>query len=372
MNLYRKSIAIILANQAETGAYLASPNFPDYRYSWFRDGAFAAYAMDRAGQNDSARRFHDWAARTISRYSWKVAQLKAHGTIEAMQDPDRHLLHARYTAESEEVGLPWGNFQLDGLGAWLWALAEHLKASGQPHLPREWEGPAQDAADYLLLLWRKPCFDCWEEYGDHIHPSTLAAIYGGLHAINHFLHRHDITSALSAIGSFLMETKTPEGYFPKFTGTDEVDSSLIWLATPFDVLPPDDPSMKITVRKVVEDLRHGFGLRRYRWDTYFGGGLWIPTTAFYGWHLARLGRCEEAKDILGWIERQAGPDGSLPEQVNEHLASPEDHRRWVASHGPVASPLLWSHAMHIILTAALEPAAGRNSATLRNSATRRG
>ncbi|MFO7662332.1 MAG: glycoside hydrolase, partial [Chloroflexota bacterium] len=62
MTLWDRSIDIILENQSSSGAYLASPNFPTYHYSWFRDGAFIAYAMDIAGHHESAARFHEWAA----------------------------------------------------------------------------------------------------------------------------------------------------------------------------------------------------------------------------------------------------------------------------------------------------------------------
>jgi len=37
-------------------------------------------------------------------------------------------------------------------------------------------------ANYLTALWQLPCYDCWEEYPDKMHPHTLAAIYGGLKA----------------------------------------------------------------------------------------------------------------------------------------------------------------------------------------------
>ena len=58
-DLFQRSVEIILQNQSATGAYLASPNFDTYRYCWFRDGAFIAYAMNLAGEHESAQRFHN-------------------------------------------------------------------------------------------------------------------------------------------------------------------------------------------------------------------------------------------------------------------------------------------------------------------------
>src|SRR5439155_24142398 len=57
------SLAVIESNQAASGAYPASPNFPVYRYCWFRDGAFIADAMSRAGRAESADAVFGWCAR---------------------------------------------------------------------------------------------------------------------------------------------------------------------------------------------------------------------------------------------------------------------------------------------------------------------
>ena len=47
--LHRHSLAVILDNQQPSGAYLACPTMPDYQFSWFRDGAFIAYALTLDG-----------------------------------------------------------------------------------------------------------------------------------------------------------------------------------------------------------------------------------------------------------------------------------------------------------------------------------
>ena len=40
MNYYQKSIDVIIKNQHASGAYIASPNFPDYRYCWLKRRKF--------------------------------------------------------------------------------------------------------------------------------------------------------------------------------------------------------------------------------------------------------------------------------------------------------------------------------------------
>jgi len=62
-----------------------------------------------------------------------------------------------------------------------------------------------------------------------------------------------------------------------------------------------------------------------------------------------IGQRDLAEKRLEWIERQADENGWLPEQVSQHLLSPAHYPQWLAKWGDVAKPLLWSHAMYIIL-----------------------
>ncbi len=77
--LHQHSQQVILDNQKAGGGYLACPHMPDYQFSWFRDGAFIAYALTLDGatypiphqigfaaQWDSAGKFHQWCATMIN------------------------------------------------------------------------------------------------------------------------------------------------------------------------------------------------------------------------------------------------------------------------------------------------------------------
>ena len=82
MNLIQQSIRIIKKNQDASGAYIASPNFEIYHYSWLRDGSFIAYAMDRVEEYDSADRFYNWVAQVI-----EAREEKIKGIIPPMNKP---------------------------------------------------------------------------------------------------------------------------------------------------------------------------------------------------------------------------------------------------------------------------------------------
>jgi GH15 family glucan-1,4-alpha-glucosidase len=141
----------------------------------------------------------------------------------------------------------------------------------------------------------------------------------------------------------------------KFIGNDAVDSSLLWVAVPYQLVTISDPRFQATVAKIERDLlRPGGGIYRYMADTYYGGGEWLLLTAWLAWTYVELGRVEEAQRLLGWIEVQALPNGELPEQVSEHLLDASYYPYWEQKWGTPACPLLWSHAMYLILEARLK------------------
>ncbi len=71
--LFSQSIEIIRKYQGESGGYIASPSFKPYQYCWFRVGSFIAYAMNMAGQVESAADFFGWSANTLIRHHAMLA-----------------------------------------------------------------------------------------------------------------------------------------------------------------------------------------------------------------------------------------------------------------------------------------------------------
>jgi GH15 family glucan-1,4-alpha-glucosidase len=344
--LVERSLQLILENQSPSGAFIASPNFPTYAFCWFRDSSYIAYALDLYGEHAAAARFHAWAASTINRRGDTVQRaLQKAATGQPLNDSD--ILHTRYTFDGEEnTAINWENFQLDGFGTWLWSLREHQRLTTEA-LPAEWTEAARITADYLEGLWHHPCYDCWEEFGDEIHLHTLATIYGGLRAYGEVTEDQRETT-ISAILTFITQNGQADGHWQKFIGNPQVDSSLLALSTPYRLVKPDHPIMRRTVEKIEADLCAG-GVKRYLTDTYYGGGQWILLAAWLGWYWWELGEKEKAWHLRRWIEAQANETGWLPEQVPVALNNESMYEPWIQKWGPIASPLLWSHAKYLIL-----------------------
>ena len=360
-SLYQRSIEIILENQSASGAYIASPNFPTYHYCWFRDGSFIAYAMDLAGQQESAYRFHQWVADRLNERKDRVVLGLAKARIGGKLS-ESEILHTRYRLDGTD-GEPgnWPNFQLDGFGTWLWALNEHQKRNRAVNLPSAVLEAAELVAQYLSGLWSLPCYDCWEEFPDSVHPHTLAAIYGGLMAYDELTGR-DHRPVTGTIQNQLIAGSEALGYFVKFPELPAVDASLLGLSIPYKVVPPDHPKMIKTVEQIESTILRGGGLHRYAVDSYYGGGAWILLTGWLGWYYSELASkrpdlepalSPKIQTCLAWIESQADDYQYLPEQVAVNLNVPDYYPLWVERWGKIASPLLWSHAKYIILRSKL-------------------
>lgn len=347
VDLRQKSIAVIESNQLSSGGLVACPTFDNYKYSWLRDGTFIAYAMDRVGRHDVAERFYRWVSRAVSRYEDRVEALIAKSRAGITIEHDEHL-HTRYKLDGSEGQEGWPNFQLDGYGAWLWGLSEHARSTGKLHLLEEFRPAINVTIRYLLEFWPVPNHDCWEEFGDRVHPSTLACIYGGLRAIDDHFQDGGIAEATEQIQRRILTEGVADGHLIKSLGSREVDANLLWVSTPFRVLNPDHPLMIRTVEEIERRLLTG-GVHRYPQDTYYGGGEWILLTGFLGWYYCEIGRFEQARALLAWIEAQADAEGLLPEQVPSNLNAPNYYPVWVERWGQIAKPLLWSHAMYLIL-----------------------
>lgn len=347
-DFYKKSIEIILKNQHKSGSYVACPDFETYRYCWLRDGSFTAYSMDLAGRSDSSGRFFDWADRVISAQSLKVKNTlkKVHNNV-PLSGSD--YLPTRYTLEGNETNDTWPNFQLDGYGTWLWAICEHINITGETGLIEKYKKSIETTIDYLINLWNLPNYDCWEENGDKIHSSTLFCIYGGLKSISDFINDKELTNTIMQIKKYINDNCVDKGRLVKYVGSDEVDASLIWAAFPFKVFDAGDEIIKETVKEIQNKLLHNGGVHRYSGDTYYGGGEWLLLSCYLAWYYNETGQSDKAASIQNWVEEHTTDEGEMPEQILEHVNNEDYIDKWIKLWGKVACPLLWSHAMYIIL-----------------------
>jgi GH15 family glucan-1,4-alpha-glucosidase len=356
----RTSIESLLGHQSDTGAFVASPDFAQYGYCWLRDASFSAYALDRVGEHDAAWRYHAWVDRTIGASGIGALIESAIGKrLGGVSLEPGDMPPARFSLTGALVEDDWPNFQIDGYGTWLWALSEHMALSGRATLPTELEDTVDRTARYLSTFAFEPCYDVWEENGDDVHTSTLASVFAGLLAAAALLEDRGFEGRAAVVRDHLERLGSRVGRYQKSSAQSAVDASLLWLGSPFGVAAIDDPLLLVTVEQIERDLVHAGGVRRYAADTYFGGGAWPVLTCSLGWHYARVGRPDDAHRCLDWTRAHLDSEGRLAEQFGGEDRDPEHYEAWLGRWGPPARDLLWSHAMHVVLSIELATASSR-------------
>ncbi len=350
----RAGVALIAGGQTPEGAYPASPTFSAYRgYCWFRDGSFIADAMSAAGHVESSERFFDWCAAILRRRADHIHWIAAE-TASGRPPRADQMLPTRFTFDGRDGEDEWWDFQSDGYGTWLWALGEHCRRHGAD--PDRWGDAVDLTVEYLRAAWRRDCYDWWEEFPDHRHTSSVACVAAGLEAAATVLGRAGTGAgeAAQAARRMVVEEGSGQGLLVKWRGSTAVDGSLAAAIAPLSVIDPASSLAAGTIAAVEQRLAVGGGVHRYLGDTFFGGGLWPILSCFLGLAHAARGERGRAEELLDWSIGTATAEGWIPEQVADHLIAPGMRQAWVDKWGPVATPLLWSHAMVVRLATELE------------------
>ncbi|MEX1078801.1 MAG: glycoside hydrolase family 15 protein [Homoserinimonas sp.] len=354
--LAQASVRLILGLQDASGAYPASPVFSAYRgYCWFRDGSFIADGMSAAGAVDSASLFFDWCSGILISRREQVVRI-ARRAAEGDPVPDLEMLPTRFTFDGGDGADDWWDFQLDGYGTWLWAVAEHSARHGVD-LER-WRDAIALTVDYLLSSWDRPCFDWWEENPTQVHVSTLGCIAAGLRAVADSGILDSAQSARAADSArdaqqLILDRGQSNGHLVKWLGASTVDASLIAVLYPLEVIAPTSELGLSTIAAVDAQLNAAGGVHRYLDDTFYGGGQWPLLSCLLGLAFSASGRTAQATEQLQWAASTVDEAGDMPEQVGLHLLDHTMTAEWVERWGPVASPLLWTHAMYVRLAVEL-------------------
>ncbi|HWM34199.1 MAG TPA: glycoside hydrolase family 15 protein [Pseudolysinimonas sp.] len=354
--LARRSLELLLELQDPGGAFPAGPDFSAYRgFCWFRDGAFIADAVSAAGAVASATAFHDWCARFLVSRRAEVADLVS--AVGCGEDPpEGAILPARLLLDGTPANDGWSNFQVDGYGTWLWALAEHVRRHGLD--PARWATAIEVAVDYLVVMGDRPCYDWWEEDPGQRHVSTLGCVCAGLIAAVDLGtldlgRRRRAEVASGRLFAAVVGDAAKRGHLGKVIGRPGIDASALALIGPIRMMPSTSRFAFATIEQIEQQLVVEGGTHRYPADRYYGGGRWPLLTGFLGLAADAVGRRALATACLDWIVDQADDRGRLPEQVGGHLLHPDGLSEWTERWGPPADPLLWSSAMYVRLAVQL-------------------
>ncbi len=365
--LFYKSMMYVRSHVDVGGGIVASADsdmlqhgLDTYAYVWPRDAAYAALAMDRAGDPNVAKRFFEFCNTVIAHNGYFMHKYLPDGSLGSSWHPWMLNGQLQIPIQEDETALV------------IYALYEHyLHTHDLELLETMYNSLIAKAADFMVNYRDRETklpdasYDLWEEkrgtstftaasvYGALIAAADLSKILGkGKHETR---YREAAEEIKEAIMKYLFDEKT--GTFVKLVRRDggsfvydrTIDMSSVYGVFSFGVLPADDPRLHRAFETSVRALSRGItigGLARYEDDGYFRadsdavGDPWITTTLWYAEYLIANAQKEadfdRVREIFSWVVRYAQPSGILSEQLHPKTGQQVS-----------ATPLAWSHASYV-------------------------
>jgi len=341
--IINKSKQIFKDNALDNGAIsAANPDkdyYPreakDYHYVWPRDSGYICVAANMAGTKDIQEPYFNWL-------------------LKRPEDFEKEgLLFGSYSTNGR---LKNRQFQPDQAGTTLWAIYDFYKDDISSSHKQELL--IRRLADGLTNDWRDKYFfhntvDLWEEGNrktstamQNNHTYSLAACAYGLILADKMINGEKWVEAANQMIKMINDAYSTKDkrYYRNHGKIDDynVDSSLLGLVYPCNIVKSTYPKMINTVKAIEQKTVIKGGVHRYQFDYYDGegtaqegAGAWPLLNFWLSIYWAIRNDKKKSHQYYDWVVDRVENDFLIPEQMFD------DFRKGI-------KPLAWSHAMFII------------------------
>ncbi len=324
-DLYRSSVYVLLGSiYSPSGASIAAPttSLPevvggsrnwDYRFAWVRDSSITADALINAGFIIEARRIINFLLSLIN-FTSKPFYYPLYTIEGTIPPPEVKLMWLSGYKNSRPVRI--GNaaskqIQLDVEGFFLDALYKYFEKTGDSVFIKDVFDKVEHIADWVSENWLMKDSGIWEDRGEprhYTHSKIMmwVALDRAGKLAEYICKEDKWKESRESLKKWILENCVVNGYFARYAGSEDIDSSIL-SAPLYGFVSEKDEVFLNTLSKIEKELKVGNFVKRYKTD--FMGEAKHPfllTTLWLARVYVRLGRIDEAKNILSSIDEISG------------------------------------------------------------------